>query len=116
MAKLATGPKGQVDERQCPLCGIGCWSIEGSPRCFFGCCTVNAGSVEGRCLSGLIAGHGEGILSVRYEPVLSCDAFVDEYGAISGFVWASEDGGDGVPYGWCSGDAEGCIASVYDCA
>ena len=51
-----------------------------------------------------------------YELVLGGDAFVDEDGAVFGFLWMCEDGGDGIAYGRCSGDAEWDVASVDDCA
>jgi hypothetical protein len=116
MAKLPTGPKGQVDERQRPLCRIGCWAVKSFPRCLFGCCAIDVGYAEGSCLLRLIASEGENVLRVRHELVLGCDALVDEDCAISGFVWACEDGGDGAAYCWGSRDAEGCIATVDDCA
>lgn len=50
-----------------------------------------------------------------YEFVLGGYAFVDEESPISGLVRAAEDGGDGVAYGGCPGDAEGYVASVDDC-
>ena len=53
-------------------------------------------------------------MSVRYEPVLSCDAFVDEKSSDFGFVWAGEDGRDGVAYSKCPGDAERDVASIDD--
>jgi hypothetical protein len=115
MAKLTTGPEGQVDERKRPLCWVSCWSMESSPRCLFGCCAVDIGDVESRCLLRLIAGDGEGVLRVRYDFVLGCDALVNEDGAVSGFARSCEDGGNGVAYCWDPRDADGCIASVDDC-
>lgn len=89
--------------------------MEGFPRCLFGCCAVDVGDAEGRCLFGDIAREGDDVLRVSYELVLSCDSFVDEEGAVLGFVWLCEDGGDGVAYGGYPGDAEGRVASVDDC-
>lgn len=88
--------------------------MEGFPRCLFGCCAVDVGDAEGRCLFGDIASEGEEVLGVCYELVLCCDAFVDEKSSVSGFVWTCKDGGDGVAYGGCPGDAEWDVASIDD--
>ena len=56
----------------------------------------------------------EETLSVSYEFVLGCDAFVDEKSSVFGFVWAGEDGRDGVAYSGCAGDAERDVASIDD--
>jgi hypothetical protein len=70
--------------------------MEGPPRFLFGCCAVGVGDAEGRCLLGAIASEGEQSFCVSYELVLSGDAFMDEEGAVLRFVWACEDGGDGI--------------------
>lgn len=115
VAKPMTGPKGQIDEGERPFCRIGRWAVESFPRCLFGCCAIDVGDAEGGCLSGCIATDGEEVLGVGYELVLGCDTFMDEQGAIFGFLRAGEYGGDGVAYSGCSGNAEGCIASIEDC-
>ena len=90
--------------------------MESFPCCLLGCCAVGVGDAEGRWwVRGIAASEGEEVLRVGYECVLSGDAFVDEDGAVLGFVWACEDCGDGASYGWCSGDAEWDVASVDDC-
>ena len=54
------------------------------------------------------------ILGVSYEFVLGCDAFMNEKSSISGLVWAREDGGNGVAYGGCPGNAKWDVAPVDD--
>lgn len=89
--------------------------MESFPCCLFGCCAVDVGDAEGRCLFGDITREGEEALGVGYELVLGCGALVDEDGAVFGFLRAGEYGGDGVAYGGRPGDAEGCVASIDDC-
>lgn len=49
------------------------------------------------------------------EGVLRCGAFVDEDGAVRGFVWVGEDCNDGGADGRGAGYAERVVASVDDC-
>jgi len=81
----------------------------------FRCCAVDIGDAEVRSRSGAAAREREVVLGVGYELILGRDAFVDEESAVLGFAWACEDGGDGVAYCWCSGEAERDVTSVDDC-
>ena len=84
------------------------------PRCLFGGRAVDVGDAEGRGLSGCTTIEREEFLSVGYELVLGCGAFVDKKSSVFGLVWAGEDGGDGDAYSGCPGDAEWDVASIDD--